>query len=64
MHGGMGVGCLTRSHTFLPTKKHDFLRHLNFFGVLLHILLCMYTSQIGNFITFLLVVITCQNSYF
>ena len=62
---GYGKGLFDpKSHNFYQRKKNDFLRHLHFFGVLLHIMLCMYTSQIGNFITFLLVVITCQNSYF
>ena len=35
-----------------------------FEGVVLYIMTSMYLGQMANFITFLLVVIACQNSYF
>ena len=64
MHGGMRGVVWPKVTPFLPTKKLTFYGTSIFEGVVLNIMMCMYNSPMGNFITFLLVVIACQNSYF
>ena len=64
MHGVWEDLFDSKSHNFYQRKKLNFYGTSIFEGVSLYIMLCMYNSQMGNFVTFLLAVIACQNSYF
>ena len=62
---GYGRGLFDpKSHNFYRRKKLFFDGTSIFEGVPLNIMLGMHANQVGDFITFLLVVIACQNSYF